>query len=119
MVDFNIFKIQYDWYEDEHQEILIGKVVESQQFEKDFLEAKNFAESLRGKMINKGEYLGKGYRVECLPEFYEQILWYLIEKQGYKYCYYDTDVHYSVEDGNDKKIKATKFEKKIEQREIL
>ncbi len=118
MVDFNIFKIQYDWYEGEHREILIGKAVEAQQFEKDLREAKKFAERLRGKEIDKGESLGKGYRVECLPAFYEQILWYLVEKLGYKYCYYDADIHYDIDDDIGKKIKVTKFEKKVEQREI-
>src|SRR3989344_7363154 len=118
MAEFNIFKIQYDWYEGEHNEILVGKAVEAQQFEKELVKAKKFAESLRGKIIDKGEYLGKGYRVECLPEFYEQILWHLTEKQGYKYCHYNADVHYDIDDGYKKKIKVTKVEKIIEEKEL-
>lgn len=31
MADFTIFKVQYDWYEGEHKEILIGKAVEVEQ----------------------------------------------------------------------------------------
>jgi len=118
MADFNIFKVQYDWYEGEHWEILIGKAVDVQQFEKDVAEAKQFAEGLRGKKIEKGEYLGKGYRVECLPEFYEQILWYLVEKLGYQYCDYDDDAYYDVDDDIGKKIKVTKVEERIERKEI-
>ncbi len=82
------------------------------------MKAKKFAESLRGKMINKGEYLGRGYRVECLPEFYAQILWHLTEKQGYTYCYYNADTHYGVDDDINKKIKIAKLEKRIEEREL-
>jgi|SRR3989338_4255392 len=118
MAEFNIFKIQYDWYEGEHNEILVGKAVELQQFEKDLVEAKKFAESLLGKKVKKGEYLGKGYSVECLPEFYEQILWFLVEKLGYKYCDYDTDICYDIDDGYKKKIKVTKVEKIIEEKEL-
>lgn len=118
MTDFTIFKLQYDWYEGEHEEMLIGKAVEIQQFEKDVIEAKNFAEDLKGKVIEKGQYLGKGYRVECLPAFFEQIAWYLVEKLGYQYCHYDADTHYDVDDDFKKKIKVTKIEKKAERREI-
>lgn len=115
---FNIFKIQYDWYEGEHDETLVGKEVEPKQFEKDLVEAKKFANKLIGKEIKTGDYLGKGYRVECLPEFYEQILWYLTEKLDYFFCNYDEKIHYSVDDGSDKKIDITRFEEKIEHKEI-
>lgn len=118
MADFSIFKVQYDWYEGEHREILVSKAVEFQQFEKDLIEAKTFAERLKGKLIEKGQYLGKGYRVECLPAFFEQIVWYLVEKLGYKYCHYDANIHYDVDDDFKKKIKVTKVEKKAELREI-
>jgi hypothetical protein len=118
MDDFNIFKIEYNWYEGEHSEVLIGKRVSIKEFEKDLIKAKQFAESLIGKKIKFGEYLGKGYRVECLPEFYAQILWYLTEKLGYIYCYYDENICYSVDDLLEKKIQITKFEKKIERKDI-
>jgi len=36
------------------------------------MEYKNFAENLKGKEIKDYNYLGKGYGVECLPEFYAQ-----------------------------------------------
>ena len=118
MAELNIFKIEYDWCEGEHDETLIGKKVNTKEFEKDLVEAKKLAQALIGKEIKSGEYLGKGYRVECLPEFYEQVLWYLTEKKGYFYCYYDKDVSYGVDDNADKKINITRFRKNIEINEI-
>ncbi|RLE45802.1 hypothetical protein DRJ22_03535 [Candidatus Woesearchaeota archaeon] len=118
MADFNIFRIEYNWYEGEHSETLVGKEVSIEEFEKDLIKAKQFAESLIGKKIKSGEYLGRGYRVECLLEFYEQILWCLTEKLGYIYCYYKEDIYYDIDDLPEKKIQITKFEKKIEKKEI-
>lgn len=109
-----IFKIEYQWYEGDYSETLLGKDVSAEEFEKDLIKAKEFAESLIGKNINKGEYLGKGYKVECLPEFYEQIIWFLITKLGYIDCDYDTDVKYAVDDNSDKKIHLSKALKNIE-----
>lgn len=117
MNDFNIFKIEYDWYEGEHGEILIGKKVSIEEFEKDLIEAKRFAEGLKGKEV-KGDYLGKGYSVECLPEFYEQILWYLTSNKGYIYCDYDHKISYSIRDSDEKKISVIRIEKKTERKEI-
>ena len=42
-MEFNIFKIEYSWPEDEHEVTLLGKNVEVKEFEKDLLEAKDFA----------------------------------------------------------------------------
>ena len=70
----NIFKIEYNWYEGEHWEILLGKDVEAKKFEEDLIKAKEFAESLMGNEIKEGDYLGKGYMVQCLPEFYNLYL---------------------------------------------
>ena len=53
-----IFKIQYDWYEGEHNETLITKDVEESEFKKDILEAAAFAESLKGTEIKDYNYLG-------------------------------------------------------------
>ena len=89
MKDFNIFKIEYHWYEGEHEETLLVKEIEPEKFEEDLMEAKKFAESLIGIEIKDYDYLGKGYSTECLPEFYEQILWYLTNKLGYIYCNHD------------------------------
>jgi len=67
MADFNIFKVQYDWYDGEHQEILVGKAVEVQQFEKDLAKAKHFAESLRGKeVMNRREIVSPRTKVRGL-----------------------------------------------------
>lgn len=114
----NIFKIEYNWYEDDHEEILLGKAIEREEFEKDILKAKEFAESLMGIEIKDGEYLGKGYHIDCLPEYYEQIIWFLTEKLGYIRCYYDSDIDYDVDDISNKKIGITKSEKKIERSEL-
>ena len=117
MEEFNIFKIEYNWYEGEHEDMLIGKKVNINQFEKDLAKAKRFARGLCGKKC-EGDYLGKGYSVECLPQFYEQILWYLTYKLGYIYCYYDNDISYSIDDTHKKKILAIRYQNKTEKKEI-
>jgi len=97
----NIFKIYYDWYEGEHEETLVGKEVEKEQFLTDLIKAKDFAESMTGVKIDwndKEPYVGRGYVVECLPEYYEQIIWYLTNKLGYIDCCFDEDISYKVDD---------------------
>jgi hypothetical protein len=114
----NIFKIEYYWPEDEHGETLLGKNVERKEFEKDLIKAKKFAESLIGKEIKEESYLGKGYRVQCLPEYYEQIIWFLTEKLGYSECQYNENITYNLDDYANKKIEITKNEKKTEMRKL-
>lgn len=114
-----IFKIAYQWHEGEYSEVLIGKDVSSEEFEKDIIKAKEFAESLIGKEIQEGEYLGKGYRVYCLPEYYEQIIWFLKKKLKYIEYEYNKDVKYMVDDFSDKKIQIIKMQKKIDQIKII
>ncbi len=114
----NIFKTEYYWPEDEHGETLLGKDIERKEFEKDLIKAKEFAESIIGKEIKEGEYLGKGYRVNCLPEYYEQIIWFLVEKSGYIECVFDEGIIYDIDDSYDKKISINKSEKKIERSAI-
>tara|TARA_Y100000310_G_C20086521_1_gene536290 strand:- start:18 stop:374 length:357 start_codon:yes stop_codon:yes gene_type:complete len=118
MGELNIFKVEYDWYEGEHSEVLVGKNVNQEDFEKDLLKARDFAENLKGKKVESGETLGKCYRVECLPEFYEQILWYLCEKLSYVYCCYDENICYSVDDDFSKRISIIKEVKKTERKEM-
>jgi hypothetical protein len=118
MNNFNIFKIEYYWYEGEHEETLLMKDVGKEEFEKDLIDAKKFAESLIGKEIKKGNYLGEGYNVACLPEFYEQIIWFLLEKKGYKECQFDCDISYIIEDNSDKEINIIKSEKITKREEI-
>lgn len=115
---FNIFKIEYDWCEGEHEETLLAKDIEREEFEKDLVEGRKFAESLIGKEEIRMNYLGKGYSIECLPEYYEQIIWFLINKKGYIECYFDYDITYSVNDEADKKIGLEKSEKKIERKAL-
>lgn len=119
MNELRIFKISYDWYEGEHDEKLLAKNVSSDVFEADLLEAKVFSESLLGIEIKGGDYLGKGYAVECKPEYYEQIIWFLTEKKGYARCTADEDVEYYVDDDDyRKKIIVRKNERKIERKEL-
>lgn len=118
MADFNIFKIEYYWPEDEHEESLLGKEVKREEFEKDIIKAKEFAESIIGKEIKEGEYLGKGYTLQCLPEYYEQIIWFFTEKLGYIICHFDKGIHYDIDDFSDKKIIITKIEKNIKRSEL-
>lgn len=119
MNGFQIFKISYQWYEDDHEETLLGKNVSKDDFENDLIEARKFAEGLIGAKIKEGSYLGKGYRVECLPEYYEQILWFLTEKKGYVECDMDVDVEYFIDDeSSGKKMAIRKRMRKIEWQEV-
>ena len=116
---FNVFKIEYDWYEGEHEESLLGKNIEREEFEKDLKEAKKFAVRLIGKKIIDHNYLGKGYNVECLPEFYRQIIWFLKNKKSYIECNFDEDITYEVDDTSGKdKITLTRSEKSVSKKEL-
>ena len=48
MSGLNVFKVEYYWYEGEHEETFLAKGVNEEDFEKDLLEAKDFAEKLKG-----------------------------------------------------------------------
>ena len=83
-----IFKIVYDWYEGEHGEILVCKDVTSGEFEKDLLECRN---------IDQGK-IGKGYyKVNCLPEYFEEILSQLKKKEYFE-LEFNEDVSYFIND---------------------
>jgi hypothetical protein len=114
----NIFKIEYHWPEDEYDMTLLGKEVEQGEFEKDLIKAKKFAESLIGKKVEGDEYLGKGYIVDCLPEYYRQIIWFLMDKLNYVECNFDKSICYYIDDYPNKKIKITKSKEKVEQNEL-
>ena len=118
MAEHNIFKVEYYWHEGEHEECLLIKDVEIEEFEKDLLEAKDFAKKLKGIEIKEGEYLGKGYRTECLPEFYNQIIWFLKEKKEYKECQLNEDIEYIIDDNSNKEIDITKNEKTTKRTEL-
>ena len=114
-----LFKICYQWYEGEYRESLLGKDVTQETFEKDIDEARKFAQSLLGKEVKEGSYLGKGYSVKCLPEYYYQIIWFLMKKKGYMECSRDEDVEYFIDDGSaEQPIGVEKKVKKIEWRKI-
>ena len=117
-MEFNIFKIEYYWPEDEHEVTLLGKNVEIEEFEKDLVLAKDFAISLIGKEIEEGDYLGRGYRVECLPEYYAQIIWFLMNKKDYTICYADKSIRYRVNYSDTNKI-GIKKQKRITQTKEL
>lgn len=114
----NIFKVSYVWYEGEHGDTLLGKGVSDEEFEEDLVEARKFAESLIGVEIKDYDYLGKGYSVECLPRYYDQIIWFLTEKKGYAECYTNEYVNYFVEDDLGKTISIDKTTKRVESKRI-
>jgi len=107
-----IFKIRYDWYEGDSGETYLGKDINKFEFEEDLKEALIFAKGLIGKKIEDNDYLGEGYRIECLPEFYNQIIWFLINKKGYAECSID-ESEYCVDDDSDEKILINKIDKEI------
>jgi len=116
--EFNVFKIEYFWFEGEHKAVLLAKTIDQKGFEKDLLNAKKFAEKLKGIKV-KGDSLGKGYVVECLPEYFDQIVWFLTNKCNYIKLFFDTRISYLVEDmcrGN--KIFIDKQEKKVETKQL-
>ena len=116
---YRLFKITYVWYEGDEGETILCKNVEQEEFEKDLVEAKDFAQSLiKNPEIREGEWIGKGYRVNCLPEYYEQIIWFLTNKRGYKDCLFDEDTTYNIDDGSGKKIKIIRSEKTIKNEDI-
>jgi len=116
---YNIFKIRYEWYEDDADTSYLAKAVNEKQFEKDVTKARDFARSLLGKKIKDLKpYLGKGYSVECLPEFYMQIIWYLIEKLGYLECNIDKWTAYFVEDDYSDKITIRKRTEEYKFKEV-
>lgn len=111
-------KNKLDWCEGDHEETFVGKNIDKDQFERGLIKAKEFAESLIGKEV-KNDYLGKGYFVECLPEYYEQIIWFLTDKMGYIKCYFDKNISYRIDDSsNGKKIELTKFEKDVKHTDL-
>ena len=114
MKELRIFKLKYDWYEGEYEETFLAKDVDIETFEKDLIEAKNFAQNLIEKEVEH-DYLGKGYSVACLPEYYEQIIWYLTTKLDYSISNIEEDLVYDVNDGvYGKKISLSKIAKKTE-----
>ena len=118
--EIRIFKIEYSWCEGDYDKSLVGKNVSVKEFEKDLKEARNFAESLIGIEVER-DYLGKGYAVECLPEFYRQIIWFLINKKGYLECEYNYLMSYDIDDSTRSgkiEIIINKVEKITEREEI-
>ena len=114
---FNIFKIEYSWYEGEYEATFLGKWIEQREFEKDLIKAKKFAEGLIGKETKDFDYLGKGYNVECLPEYYNQIIWFLMIKLRYTVCYMNNNLRYNVDSGEDN-IQVRREEEKVEREDL-
>lgn len=103
-MSLKLYKIEYSWCEGEHQESFVAKDIDREGFLKDLNDAVIFARSLLGKECEMGEWIGKGYSVECLPEYYEQILYYLTTEKGYVDVYYYDWYSYDVNDDNPEKI---------------
>ncbi len=98
-----IFNIKYIWYDGDEGQTYLAKLVDKPQFEKDMKEATIFVESLIGHKV-EGDYIGKGYEVECLPEFYEQIIFFLINKKGYVECDNEDSEYFIGDLDSEKKI---------------
>ncbi|MDP2749371.1 MAG: hypothetical protein Q8O89_00895 [Nanoarchaeota archaeon] len=109
----SIFKVEYSWFEGEYGEMFLAKDVEQKQFEKDLVAARVFAEKLKGKKVENYDYLGKGYSLECLPQYYNQLIWYLTNKKGYVECLIDKQVSYEVDESSNNKISIERNEIKI------
>ena len=108
----NIYKIEYYWHEGEHEKTFLAKDISLEEFEKDIIKAKEFAENLMGKEVEY-DFLGKGYSFECLPQYYMQIIWFLMNKLDYLECWINDDISYQIQD-SDNKIILQKSENKIE-----
>ena len=113
MKQINLFKIEYNWYEGEHEEILLGKAITEEQFEFDLKEAKKYVQSQIGKKDKKSKW-----NVECLPEYYRELLDYLVKKHKYQVCSIDNNISYEVDDNFDKKISITKHKQVINREEL-
>src|SRR3989338_5634488 len=119
MGNYNIFKIGYVWHDGDEDYTYLAAAKDKEQNHKDLMEARSFAENLIGKKTEERDYLGKGYSVQCLPEFYEQIVWYLETKLGYVVCYMDDDTEYFVDDFRGAtKIIVSRRVRKIEATEL-
>ena len=118
-MELGIFKIEYDWYEGEHDETLLAKEVSREEFEKDLIEAKNFAMNLLGINVSLGSYLGVGYSVQCLPEYYEQIVWFMTNKKGYVVCNFDEDFRYNIDDSVKEQIGINVLKTVIKNYELI
>ncbi len=113
----NIFKVKYTWYEDDCGETLVGKDVKQEEFERDLKEARDFATSLMKIEIKEGKWLGKGYSVNCLPEYYETIIWFLLKKKQYVVCYLN-HAEFFVDDNFNREIELSRFETKLEETKL-
>ncbi|MDD3175713.1 MAG: hypothetical protein PHU51_04510 [Candidatus Nanoarchaeia archaeon] len=92
----NIFRIKYTWYEGEEEESLLAKDITEEEFEKDLIQAKNYAQSLIG--LEDDETAIDKYSVDCLPNYYAKIIWYLINKLYYFDCAFDKRKTYFIKD---------------------
>jgi len=111
MSTMQLYKISYDYYEGEHEETLLAKDVDKEQFDKDIMEAKDYAQSLIGLKYKKSNF-SVPYSVECLPEFYNKIVDYLETQKGYVEIHTNDDIHYEVQDSGtqEKEISVDKVE---------
>ena len=113
MSTMQLYKISYDYYEGEHEETLLAKDVDKEQFDKDIMEAKDYAQSLIGLKYKKSNF-SVPYSVEYLPEFYNKIVDYLETQKGYVEIHTNDDVCYEIDDRDlcygKKEITITKVE---------
>ena len=94
----NLFKLQYTWYDGEHQSTILATKKEQNEIEEDLKEA---ASSIR---IDRK----KEKAVDCLPEAYRRII-DILRQKGYVVCYFLSDPDYYVREAEI--IKRTKSRK--------
>lgn len=82
-----LFKLEYSWYEGEHQSTILAIAKEKEEIEKDLQEIANSINS-DGKKENVIEYK---------PHAYREIV-SILEQKGYMVCYFLSDPEYEVEE---------------------
>lgn len=121
MTELNLYKFKYYWCEGEEQTTYLAKNVNESEFLTDLAQALEFANSLRGTELETNKFFeaGKNYGVECLPEYYAQVIYYMTEKLKYYEIDQDDRVEYILDDHTNgltvqKREETVKFETVLE-----
>ncbi|MBU0627922.1 MAG: hypothetical protein KKC75_01925 [Nanoarchaeota archaeon] len=54
--------------------------------------------------------------MECLPEYYDQVIWFLINKLKYITCYMEDGIRYNILDDNG--IMVRRLREKVEREDL-
>lgn len=95
----HLFKLEYSWYEGEHQSTILAAAKEQEEIEQDIRDAAN---SLKTYQIEEKVRIYKS-------DAYQKII-SILEQKGYMVCYFLSDPEYYVDDvGFIDNIKIQKF----------